>query len=264
MRITFDPAKRDKALSELGLDFDFRNNIKSMDDQSGHRKRVRERFLKGGIKGFHDYEIMELLLTYGIPRKDCKPLAKELLQKYKSLTGVFNASISSLTESRQIGESAAVLIRLVQEIAESILKEEVLEMDYFNNFQAVSDYIRLSMGGLKHEEFKAAFLNSSNGVIAIETLQQGIVNAATVYPRQIIELSLKHHAASLICFHNHPGGNPQPSPQDRSITRDILFAAKPLGITLHDHLILGGKNIYSFASEGEIETLLGKYESLRS
>ncbi|MBI5184752.1 MAG: DNA repair protein RadC [Nitrospinae bacterium] len=235
-----------------------------MDDQSGHRKRTRERFLKSGITGFHDYEIVELLLTYGIPRKDCKPLAKELLNKYKSLTGVFSAPIHSLTESRQIGESAAVLIRLVQGIAEALLKEKVLQMDYFNNFRAVSEYIRLSMGGLKHEEFKAAFLNSSNGVIAIETLQQGIVNAATVYPRQIIELALKRHAASLICFHNHPGGNPQPSPQDRSITRDILFAARPLGITLHDHLILGGQNIYSFASEGEIDALIRKYESLRA
>lgn len=235
-----------------------------MDDQSGHRKRIRERFLKGGLKGFHDYEIVELLLTYGIPRKDCKPPAKELLKKYKSLSGLFSAPIYSLTESRQIGESAAVLIRLVQGIAEALLKESVLQMDYFNNFRAVSDYIRLSMGGLKHEEFRAAFLNSSNGIIAIETLQQGIVNAATVYPRQIIELALKHHAASLICFHNHPGGNPQPSPQDRSITRDILFASRPLGITLHDHLILGGQSIYSFASEGEIDALIRKYESLRS
>ena len=235
-----------------------------MNDPTGHRKRLRERFLKNGIEGFHDYEMVELLLTYGIPRKDCKPLAKDLLNGFRSLSGLCSASTASLLEFPSVNENTAVLIRLVKEMAEAVLKEELRGMDYFNNFQEVSNYIRLSMGGLKHEEFRAAFLNSSNGVIAVETLQQGIVNAATVYPRQIIESALKHHAAGLICFHNHPGGNPRPSPQDHAITRDILFAARPLGITLHDHLILGGRHIYSFASEGKIDALLRRYESLRT
>jgi len=231
---------------------------------SGHRKRIRTRFLKGGLESFHDYEIVELLLTYGIPRRDCKPLARLLLKRHKNITGVFNASLSSLMESSNIGENTAILIRLVKEIADAILREDTLHMDFFGNYEAVASYIRLSMGGLKHEEFRTAFLNSTNGVIDMETLQRGIVNAATVYPRQIMERALRHHAAGLICFHNHPGGNPRPSRQDRAITREVLFAAKPLGITLHDHLIVGGRRIYSFAAEGEMDSLLRKYENLRS
>ncbi len=234
-----------------------------MSDQAGHRKRLRERFIKNGLEGFHDYEIVELLLTYGIVRRDCKPLAKKLLKKHKSLSAVFSAPPSSLMESEYIGENAAILIRLVKEIADAILKEETMDMDYFNNFRVVSNYIRVSMGGLKHEEFRTAFLNSANGVIAIETIQQGIVNSTMVYPRQIIELAIKHHAAGLICFHNHPGGNSQPSPQDRSLTRDILYAARPLGINLHDHLILAEPKIYSFASAGDLELLNKKYDSIR-
>ena len=222
----------------------------------GHRKRLREKFLKSGLEGFHDYEIVELLLTLGSPRKDCKGPAKEALRKFKTLRGVLEASPQELQEIKGIGPHNVFGIKLVQKAAREFLKERILDKPAYKSSQEVFDYLYHSMRDLKKEAFKVLFLNSQNQLIEISDLFQGTVDSSSVYPREVIEHALKHNATSLIFVHNHPSGNPQPSKNDKELTRDLVYASSTLGIKVLDHLIIGDNCYFSFAGEGLIE----KYE----
>ena len=223
------------------------------DDKLGHRERLRERFLRSGLKGFHDYEIVELLLTMWTPRKDCKKQAKEAITRFKNLKGILEAEAQDLQKIKGIGPVNAAGIKFVQELAKEFLKQKLEEKPVCKSSQEVYDYLYLSMRDLKKEAFKVLFLNGQNRVIEAEDLFQGTVGASAVYPREIMEKAIEYHASSLILVHNHPSGSVAPSRSDRSITQDLVFAGNIMQIKVLDHIIIGDNKYYSFADEGLIE-----------
>jgi DNA repair protein RadC len=219
----------------------------------GHRKRLREKFLKSGLDGFHDYEIVELLLTLGSPRRDCKPPAKELIQKLGSLKAVLAASDDELQEVKGVGPLNSFGIKLVREVASQYLKEKAVGKQVFSSAREIFDYLYVSMGSLKKEVFKVIYLDSQNQVLGIEELSQGTVDASFVSPREVVEGAIKHHATALIFVHNHPSGSPKPSNDDRLVTRDLVYTGNIMQIKVLDHIIIGEGKYYSFAAEGLID-----------
>jgi len=213
----------------------------------GHRERLRARFLNGGSESLHDYELLELLLTYAIPMQDVKPLAKDLLSHFRSFAGVLDASLNELMRVKGLSEYSATLIPLVKACAEYYLKEQTIQRKSIPSLPVLVDYCRTSMGGLKDEEFRVIYLNSQNEIITEETIQEGTVDQTVVYPRKVLEGALRHKATGLILVHNHPSGKLTPSTADRELTRAIIQAAQPLSITVHDHLIIAKQGYYSMA-----------------
>jgi DNA repair protein RadC len=232
-------------------------------DQEGHRERLRQKFLKSGLKGFHDYEIVELLLTLGTPRKDCKQQAKEAIEKFKTLRGVLAASPEELQQIKKIGPTHIFIIRFVREITREFLKEKILDKSYCKSSKEVFDYLYHSMRDLKSEVFKVMFLTAQNRVIEVEDLFEGTLTASAVYPREIIKSAIKHNAAALIFAHNHPSGDPEPSENDKQITRDLVFAGNLMQMKVLDHIIVGDNRYFSFADEGLIEKYDLDFLSLR-
>jgi len=218
----------------------------------GHRKRLREKLIKSGITGFHDYEIVELLLTLGTPRKDCKQQAKAAIKKFKTLRGVLEAPLEELQEIRGIGPHNAFGIKLVQEVAREFLKEKILEKPICKSSKEVFDYLYHSMRDLKKEIFKVLFLDGKNHIIDIQDLFEGTLNISSVYPREIIKSAIKHNAVALIFVHNHPSGSPEPSLNDKEITKDLIEASNTMQIKVLDHIIIGDNRYFSFADDGLI------------
>jgi len=225
------------------------------DTSSGHRKRLRERFIKSGLAGFHDYEIIELL-TLGSPRKDCKQQAKEVIKRFKTLRGALSASPEELQQIDGIGPHSAFGIKLVSEVAEEFLKQRIIDKPVYKSAKEIFDYLYHSMRDLKKELFKVIYLNTQNQIIDIADLFEGTINVSSIYPREIMRGAIKHDAASLIFVHNHPSGDPEPSRYDNEVTRDLVFAGNIMQIKVLDHIIIGENRYYSFAGEGLIE----KYE----
>ncbi len=219
----------------------------------GHRKRLREKFIKSGLKGFHDYEIIELLLSLGTPRKDCKQQAKEAIKKFKTLRGVLEAPPEELQQIDGIGPHSAFGIKLVQEVAREFLKEKIIDKPIYKSAQEIFDYLYHSMRDLKKEVFKVIYLNSQNQIIETEGLFEGTVNSSSVSPREVIESAIKNNAASLIFVHNHPSGSPEPSKSDKELTRDLVYAGGIMRIRVLDHVIIGNNKYFSFAGQGLIE-----------
>jgi DNA repair protein RadC len=219
----------------------------------GHRKRLREKFLKSGLKGFHDYEIVELLLSLGTPRKDCKLPAKEAIKKFKTLRGALEASPEELQQISGIGTHSAFGIKLVQEVAREFLKEKMLEKPYFSSSQEVFDYLYHSMRGLKKELFKVMYLNRMNQIIATIDLPEGTVSSSSVSLREVLEAAINCKATSLVLVHNHPTGNPEPSARDKEVTREAVYIGEVMQLKILDHLIIGDNRYFSFAGEGLIE-----------
>ena len=191
----------------------------------GHRKRLRDRFIKSGIDGFHDYEIIELLLTLGSPRRDCKKQAKEALKEFKTLRGVLEAPPEELQQIKGIGPHNAFGIKLVQEVARKFLREKIIDKPIYKSSQEIFDYLYHSMRDLKKELFKVIYLNSQNQIIDRNDLFEGTITSSAISPRQVMESALKNNAVSLIFAHNHPSGNPEPSQNDKQLTRDLIYAA---------------------------------------
>ncbi len=231
---------------------------------SGHRKRLRERFTKAGLRGFRDYEIIELLLTLGTPRKDCKPPAKEAVRRFKTLRGVLGASPEELQQIDGIGPHNIFGIKLVQEVAREFLKERIIDQPVYKSSQEVFDYLYHSMRDLKKEVFKVIYLNSQNQIIEIDDLFEGTVNASSVYPREVMKTAIQHNATALIFIHNHPTGNPEPSTSDRVLTRDLVYAGSIMQIKVLDHIIIGNDRYFSFAGEGLIEEYEDDFLNLRA
>jgi DNA repair protein RadC len=219
----------------------------------GHRKRLREKFLRSGLSGFHDYEIVELLLSLGTPRRDCKAAAKEALKRFQTLRGVLEASTEELQQIDGIGAHSAFGIKLVQEVAREFLKAKILDKPFYKSSQEVFDYLYHAMRGLKKEVFKVVYLNSQNQIISTADLSEGTVNSSAVSPREVIEGAVKNNATALIFVHNHPSGNPEPSASDRGLTRELVFAGRIMRIKVLDHIIIGDNRYYSFAGESFIE-----------
>ena len=219
----------------------------------GHRKRLREKFLKSGLKGFHDYEIIELLLTLGSPRKDCKQQAKEALKRFKTLRGVLEAPPEELQQIDGIGPHSAFGIKLAQEVAREFLKEKIIDKPIYKSTQEIFDYLYHSMRDLKKEVFKVIYLNSQNQIMETADLFEGTINSSAISPREVVASAIKNNAVSLIFAHNHPSGNPEPSQSDKELTRDLVYAGSIMLIKVLDHIIIGNDRYFSFAGEGLIE-----------
>jgi DNA repair protein RadC len=223
------------------------------DIHEGHRKRLRERFLKSGISGFHDYEVVELLLSLGTPRRDCKQAAKEAIKRFQTLRGVLEAPPEELQQISGIGAHSAFGIKLVQEVAREFLKAKMMEKPFYKSSQEVFDYLYHSMRGLKKEVFKVMYLTTRNQIIDTEDLSEGTVNSSAVSTREVIEGAIRNNAAALIFVHNHPSGATDPSASDKSLTRELVYSGRIMHIKVLDHIIIGDNKYYSFAGEGLIE-----------
>ena len=233
------------------------------DIYKGHRKRLREKFLKSGLAGFHDYEVVELLLTLGSPRRDCKQQAKEAIKRFKTLRGVLAAPLEELQQIDGIGSHSAFGIKLMQEVAREFLKEKIIDKPFYKSSQEIFDYLYHSMRDLKKEVFKVIYLNSQNQILETVDLFEGTVNSSSVSPREVIEGAIKHNAVSLLFIHNHPSGNPEPSPSDKELTRELVYAGKIMRIKGLDHIIVGENRYFSFADEGLIEEYEMDFLNLR-
>jgi DNA repair protein RadC len=231
--------------------------------REGHRKRLRERFNQSGLGAFLDYEIVELLLTLGTARKDCKRQAKEAIKRFKTLRGVLEAPPEELQEIKGITAHNVFVIKFMQEVAREFLREQVLEKPYCRSSREVFDYLYHSMRDLKKEVFKVMFLDSQNRVVGIEDLFEGTLNASAIYPREIIQSAVKHNAVALIFVHNHPAGNPQPSDNDKQITQDLVFAGNIMQIKVLDHIVIGENRYFSFADAGLIEEYDSEFLNLK-
>jgi DNA repair protein RadC len=216
----------------------------------GHRKRLRDRFTKTGLDGFHDYEFIELLLTYAIPQRDVKPIAKELLHRLGGIKGVFDASLEGLTSVTGIGKRTAILIKLLKEGSTLYLKTRVKHKEVLSSPQDVFNFCHHALSGSKNEKFMIIYLTSKNELIEAEVIEEGTINQTAVYPRKVLEGALRHNASALIFVHNHPSGDPTPSQTDRQLTDALEKAALTIDIAVHDHIIIGKNTHFSGRKHG--------------
>ena len=212
---------------------------------TGHRSRLRSRFRDAGRGALSDYEILELLLGYAIPRRDTKPLAKELLEEYGSLRRIFDESLDALESRKGIGEYAGTLIKLVKACMSRYLEPFTDGGVILDNPEAVIRYIQAEIGGEKSEHFMLLCLNSAGKLIHAQDLCQGTVNMAHVYPREVFKTALEKGASALILVHNHPSGSLAPSAHDERLTRALKELGESLGISVHDHIIVTRDQAYS-------------------
>jgi DNA repair protein RadC len=223
------------------------------DSRRGHRRRLRERFLRSGLGGLQDYEVVELLLSLGTPRKDCKQPAKDAVRKFSGLRGVLEAAPEELQTIEGIGPHNAFGIRLMQELARELLEARLRDRPYVSSSAEVYDYLSVAMRSLTNEVFKVLHLDAANRIIAVEDLAEGTVNASAVAVRSVVEAALRRRSVSLVLAHNHPSGAVNPSLADKALTRELVQAARLVDIRVLDHLIVGDDRFYSFAGEGLIE-----------
>jgi DNA repair protein RadC len=216
----------------------------------GHRQRLKERFLNKGADALSDYELLELLLYLAIPRRDVKPLAKDLIRRFGSYAAVVAAPPAQLKELDGIGDSAVIALKLARASAQALLKEEVHEKPILSSWRAVLGYCRALLAHEQNEQFHILFLDRKNRLIADETQQKGTVDHTPVYPREVIKRALELGATALIMVHNHPSGDPSPSRADIDITHEVKDAGQKLGIEIHDHVIIGKRGHTSFKSLG--------------
>jgi DNA repair protein RadC len=205
----------------------------------GHRERLRERFLDAGPDAVTEYELLELVLFRAIPRRDVKPLAKALIAKFGSFGEVVSAPRPRLREVEGLGEAAIAEIKIVQAAASRLARGEAKKRTVLSSWSAVLDYCRTTMAFADKEQFSIIFLDKRNQVIADEVQQTGTVDHTPVYPREVVKRALELNATAIILVHNHPSGDPTPSRADIQMTQAIVEIAKPLGIAVHDHIIVG-------------------------
>tara|TARA_R110002020_G_scaffold34066_4_gene103391 strand:+ start:6510 stop:7358 length:849 start_codon:yes stop_codon:yes gene_type:complete len=205
----------------------------------GHRDRLRQRFRESGDRALADYELLELLLFRLIPRRDTKPIAKALLARFGSLPEVLGAPTGLLTEVKGVGDSVATDLKLVAAIAHRMLKGELKGRQVLASWSSVIEYCRAAMAFEAREQFRVLFLDKKNALIADEVQQTGTVDHTPVYPREVVKRALELSATAIILVHNHPSGDPTPSRADIEMTKLIIDTARPLGITVHDHIIIG-------------------------
>jgi len=216
----------------------------------GHRERLRQRFFTSGIEGFHDYEALELLLIYAIPRVDVKPIAKRLMNQFETLAGVFDATHLELQQVKGIGDKGASFLGLIRQLEIRYLASALPKKDVFNQPDKVKSHLRLLLQGRGMECFGAIFTDQQHRHLATEILFEGTVDRAAVYPRNLIKRALILDAKGMIVFHNHPGGTPQASSADIQLTQTLLAACEPLDIKVLDHFLVAGREVLSFREKG--------------
>lgn len=218
----------------------------------GHRERLRQRFRSGGADAMPDYELLELVLFRAFPRRDTKPLAKALLARFGSFTEAVNAPEERLREVSGIGEAAISELKVVRAAALRLMRGEVLERPVLGSWEQVLDYCRASMGFEATEQFRILFLDKRNQIIADEVQQKGTVDHTPVYVREVVKRALELGSSAIVLVHNHPSGDPTPSRADIEMTKQIVTAAKNLGIVVHDHIIVGKQGHANFRGLGLI------------
>ena len=205
----------------------------------GHRERLRERFRDAGAEAVSDYELLELLLFRVIPRRDVKPLAKNLITTFGSFAEVISAPIARLAEIKGLGTTAITELKIIHAAASRIARGQVRKRPVLSSWSNVIDYCRTTRAFAEKEQFRVLFLDKRNQLIVDEVQQTGTVDHTPVYPREVVKRALELSATALILVHNHPSGDPTPSSADIEMTRTIVEVAKPLGIAVHDHIIVG-------------------------
>lgn len=218
---------------------------------SGHRDRLRQRFSQGGIDALQDYELLELILFMAIPRKDVKPLAKELIQKFGSFAKTIHADIPELMESG-LSENSAIALKAIESSAFKMMKQDLEKKPILNSWSRLIDYLYASMAHDTKEQFRLLFLNKKNELIGDEVQQTGTVDHTPAYPREIMKRALSVGATAIILVHNHPSGDATPSQADVELTQDIIAAALPFDITIHDHIVISKHGHTSFKTDGLI------------
>ncbi|MTI45125.1 DNA repair protein RadC [Roseibium hamelinense] len=222
------------------------NDKAARPDQEGHRDRLRARFKSAGPSALPDYELLELLLFSALPRQDTKPIAKDLLRRFRSLSGVLGAKPERLKEVPGVGDKVTDLLKVVDAVLVRSAKEEINERTPLDSWSKVTDYLGIAMQHAEVEQFRILFLDKRNGLIADEVQQTGTVDHTPVYPREVIRRALELSATALILVHNHPSGDATPSRADIQMTRQIADIAKPLGVEVHDHIVVGRGHTVSF------------------
>ncbi len=229
----------------------------------GHRKRLKDRFIKNGLQGFHDYEVIELLLSLNTPRKDCKQSAKFLLKKFKTFQAVLEADLDALCKIKGIGPKNSLGVRLIKEVSDRYLESRILSKDVVQNTADLLAYLKQTISHKTKEVFVGIFLDAKNRVLTSKILFTGTLTTSSVYPREVIINALQHNAAAMIFAHNHPSGDVEPSSSDIEITKKLFFALKYVGIILHEHLIIGNEGYYSFAAQGFISKFNEEFNTLQ-
>ena len=219
---------------------------------TGHRARLRKRLLDGGESALADHEIIEYLLMTAIPRRDVKPLAHALMKRFGGLPGIFNADRKALENHVGMGETSAAAIKIVAHAARRLAKEQVRNQPVLGSWQALIDYLHIDMAHLTVERVRVLYLNAQNVLIHDEHVGDGSLDEAAIHPREVIRRGLELGAAALILVHNHPSGSPQPSRADIQITNRIAEAGRLMGITVHDHIIVGREGHVSLKAKGLI------------
>ena len=216
----------------------------------GHRDRLRERAGLGGLAALPDYEFLEIYLFRTIPRGDVKPLAKALLMRFGSLGSVLGASVSELRSVAGVGEAVALDLKLLQEATLRVTREQVIKRPVVTSWSQLLTYVRTAMAHESREQFRVLFLDKRNQLIADEVMNRGTVDHAPVYPREVVRRALELGASAIILVHNHPAGDPTPSGADIAMTKEVVEAARPMRIAVHDHLVVGRDGTASFKALG--------------
>ena len=219
----------------------------------GHRERLRDKFLEQGPDALADYEIIELLLTLARPRIDCKPIAKALIKQFGNLPGVMAAHPDALRKVDDVGDSTITALKLVQAVAQRMLKREVLDKPVLDSWNKVLDYCHSVMAHQREEQLRLFFLDGRNALVADEIQSKGTVNHTPLYVREVVKRALELGASALIMAHNHPTGDPSPSREDIALTREVRNALTTVGVSLHDHIIIGRKGHCSLRSMAVID-----------
>jgi len=215
----------------------------------GHRERLKNRFKISQSRALYDYELLELLLTFAIPRIDVKPLAKKLLKTFKSLSSIMDAGKEELMLVPGIGERSAVLIKLVKEFVVKYFEDPISHPYVLSSPTAAVDFAKAKLGGLSSEVFMAIFLNTKNEVIDYDIIHEGTIDQTIIYPRRIVEQAIQYHAGSMIIFHNHPSGHCSCSEEDKVITGKLKEILNTIDVRLLDHIIVTKNNYFSFQEE---------------
>jgi DNA repair protein RadC len=221
-------------------------------DNSGHRERLRERFRKGGPDALPDYELLELVLFRALPRRDTKGIAKQLLARFGSFAEVVNAPEPRLKEVKGVGQSVVTELKLVRAAALRLMSTQIMRRTALSTWKQVLDYLRAAQSFEHREQFRVLFLDKRNQLIADEIQQQGTIDHTPVYVREVVKRALELSASAMVLVHNHPSGDPTPSRPDIDMTKQIIMAALPFGITVHDHIIVGREGHASLKSLGLI------------
>ncbi|MBK5265216.1 MAG: DNA repair protein RadC [Alphaproteobacteria bacterium] len=219
---------------------------------TGHRERLRRRLIDGGPDALLDHELIEYLLALAIPRRDTKPLAKQLLTEFGGIGGLLTADSEAIMRVNGMGETSIAALKIAQAAALRLIKSQIIEQPVLASWQALLDYLRADMAHMTVERVRVLHLNSRNMLIRDENMGDGSIDQAAIYVREVIRRAIDLGSASLILVHNHPSGDPAPSQQDIQITRNIIEAGKKLGISVHDHIIIGKGGHSSMRAAGLI------------